>query len=65
MIQDILTYTVVAWAFYQVVMFFYRSLKHGRSMSCNGACCSCDAKKQLMKNIKSGKFPTLLEDIKS
>ncbi|MCU4166606.1 FeoB-associated Cys-rich membrane protein [Carboxylicivirga caseinilyticus] len=65
MIQEILTYLVVAWAFYKVIIFFYRIFKPVKgSTICGsgGTCPSCDAKTQLFKDIKQGRFPTLMED---
>ncbi|MCT4586457.1 MAG: hypothetical protein N4A71_01405 [Carboxylicivirga sp.] len=61
MVQDIFTYLVVAWAFYQVVIFFYRIFRPmpGKS-ACETGSCGCNAKKELFGAIKSGKYPTLI-----
>nr|WP_321451891.1 FeoB-associated Cys-rich membrane protein [uncultured Carboxylicivirga sp.] len=67
MIQEIITYLIVAWAFYKVGVFFYRIFKPSKgTTSCisGGACPSCEAKTSLFKDIKNGKYPTLVEDIK-
>jgi len=64
MIQEILTYAAVAWAFYQVILFFYRIFKPGKTNAAcgSGGCPSCDAKTDLFKDIRKGKFPTLIEE---
>ncbi|TRX70746.1 hypothetical protein [Carboxylicivirga sp. M1479] len=62
MIQDILTYIVVAWAFYQVVLFFVRLWKPAPGKTaCSSGSCACDAKSELFTAIKKGKYPTLVE----
>lgn len=62
MIQDILTFLVVSWAFYQVIKFFYRLLRPvaGKS-ACETGSCGCDAKSELYSAIKKGKYPTLVK----
>lgn len=63
MIQEILTYTAVAWAFSQVILFFWRIFKPRNNASvCGGGCSSCSAKSELIKQVEKGKFPTLLKD---
>jgi len=65
MIQEIITYLVVAWAFYKVFVFFYRifkPVKGGSVCGAAGGCPSCDARTDLFKDIKKGRFPTLLEE---
>ncbi|MCU4175417.1 FeoB-associated Cys-rich membrane protein [Carboxylicivirga sp. N1Y90] len=64
MIQDILTYLTVVWAFYQVFMFFWRLFKpkHMQSACGSGGCTSCEAKTELFEDIGKGKFPTLIQD---
>ncbi|MBK3519346.1 hypothetical protein [Carboxylicivirga marina] len=62
MIQDILTYLAVAWAFYQVIMFFVRIFKPAPGKSaCSSGACACEAKSELFTAIKGGKYPTLIE----
>ncbi len=61
MIQDILTYSAVAWALYQVIVFFYRLAKPAPGKSvCSSGSCACEAKSELFSAIKKGKYPTLL-----
>ncbi len=64
MVQEILTYLVVAWAFYQLGLFFWRIIKPAKGASgCgSGGCASCDAKTDLFDQIKHGKYPKLMED---
>lgn len=64
MIQDTLTYLTVAWAFYQVLLFFWRMFKpkYNNTACSSGGCTSCEAKNDLFKSISKGKFPTLLQD---
>ncbi len=62
MIQDILTYITVTWAFWQVLRFFYRLLKPIKGQSaCSSGACSCDAKSDLFKAIQKGKYPTIIK----
>ncbi|WP_430810105.1 MULTISPECIES: hypothetical protein [unclassified Carboxylicivirga] len=62
MIQDILTYSVVAWAVYHVIRFFFRLVKPGRGQSpCASGTCACSAKSDLFNAVKAGKYPTLLD----
>jgi len=63
MIQELLTYAAVAWAFWQVMVFFWRLFypqKH--TGACGGGCGSCSAKTDLLKQIEKGKFPTLIKN---
>lgn len=64
MIQEILTYAAVAWAFWQVVIFFWRIFHPKKqTASCGGGCGgSCSAKTDLLKHIEKGKFPTLVRN---
>ena len=63
MIQEILTYAVVAWAFWQVVIFFWRIVNPQKQAGgCGGGCDSCSAKTDLLKHIEKGKFPTLIKN---
>ncbi|MBS2213749.1 hypothetical protein KEM09_20240 [Carboxylicivirga mesophila] len=62
MIQDIVTYLIVAWAFYQVLSFFYRLIKPAKGKTaCDAGSCACSAKNELFTAIKKGKYPTLIE----
>jgi len=62
MVQDILTYAVVAWAFGQVFLFFYRIFKPQKGKSaCSSGTCGCNAKTDLFKAIKNGKHPSLIK----
>ncbi len=63
MIQELLTYAAVAWAFWQVVIFFWKIFKPQNNKSvCGGGCGSCSAKTDLLKQIEKGKFPTLIKN---
>ena len=62
MMQDILTYTIVAWAFGQVFLFFYRLFKPTEGQSaCGSGSCGCNAKSDLFKAIKKGKYPSIVK----
>jgi len=62
MIQDILTYAAVAWAFWQVFQFFYRIFRPAKGQSaCSSGSCGCDGKSDLIKAIKKGKYPSLID----
>lgn len=63
MIQEILTYLVVGWAFLQVALFFYRLFFPKKNASvCGGGGCSCDVKTKLIHEIRNGKYPSILEE---
>ncbi len=65
MIQEILTYAIVAWAFTKVGIGLWRMVcpsKTNTSSCGSGGCSSCEAKTDLVRDIKHGKFPRLLQD---
>ena len=55
MIQEILTYIIVLWAFYVARRSLWKSLsafKAGSGYSCSGGCSGCAAKNDLLNDIK-------------
>ena len=62
MIQEILTYAAVTWAFGQVLISFWRIIFKPQNQTgvCGGGCGSCSAKTDLLKHIEKGKFPNLI-----
>jgi hypothetical protein len=55
MIQEILTYLIVIWAFTVAGRSFWRTmsaLRSGSGISCSGGCSGCAAKNDLMKDIR-------------
>ncbi|WP_439185200.1 FeoB-associated Cys-rich membrane protein [Carboxylicivirga taeanensis] len=62
MIQEIITYLIVGWAFYKVFNFFFRVFKPAPGKTaCSSGSCGCSAKTELFSAIKKGKYPTLVE----
>lgn len=55
MVQEILTYIIVIWAFFVAGRSFWKSLsafKAGSGYSCSGGCSGCAAKNDLVRDIK-------------
>jgi len=60
MIQEIVTYAIVTWAFYQTGKSLWKSieiLKSNKSVcSTSGGCSGCSAKQSLLKEIEIRKM---------
>jgi hypothetical protein len=55
MIQEILTYIIVLWAFTVAGRSFWRALsafREGSGYACSAGCSGCAAKNDLMRNIR-------------
>ena len=56
MVQEILTYFIVLWAFYAAGKSLWKSLsafKSGSGYVCSGGCAGCSAKNDLINDIKA------------
>ncbi|TAJ10488.1 hypothetical protein DMA11_18835 [Marinilabiliaceae bacterium JC017] len=68
MLQLIITYLAVGWAFFQTILFIWKSLsinKGNSGESCHSfGCPGCSAKNDLIKEIEKGKYPSMIRDYK-
>ena len=63
MIQEILTYIIVLWAFYQAGKALWKNLsalKNNNYVCSSNGCTGCSAKRSLLKDIEKLNIPTKL-----